>query len=227
MPSVPLHIVFSAECNPLFDWHSVGLFHSFGAARQHGNMTRLLACSEKELGSYPRTNLAIGSGVGNTFVHRNMRNDPLVDEVGYPSYNKPYSVMAWLEQTHVAEDYVLMMDSDMLLREPLDPVALGVARGRVVSAEYTYLVGTEPSRGFAERFIPKALLPRLAQVTPRKTPCNHSTRNHTACNHRADRAGRRLPHLPPRGPAADRAAVARVHEEGARVRARRARHILP
>ncbi len=32
---------------------------------------------------------------------------------------------------------------------------------------------------------------RLAQVTPRKTPCNHSTRNHTACNHRAARAGQR------------------------------------
>ena len=86
-------------------------------------------------------------------MHRNMRNDPLVDEEGYPSYNKPYSLMAWLEQEEIAEDYIMMLDGDMLLRERIDPVALGAARGRVVSAEYTYLVGTEPGRGFAERFI--------------------------------------------------------------------------
>ena len=156
--AVPLHIVFSAECNPLFDWHSVGVFHSFTTSRQHGNITRLLACAGDALREYPATNLDMGP----TFVHRNMRDDPLVDEKGYPSYNKPYSVMAWLAETPVAEDYVLMMDSDMVLREPLDPVALGVARGRVVSAEYTYLVGT--TSGFSERFIAEKLVPRLAQV---------------------------------------------------------------
>ena len=125
-----------------------------------------------------------------------MRNDPLVDEEGYPSYNKPYiiaartltrtrtltltltltvaltltltltrySLMAWLDQEEIAEDYIMMLDGDMLLREPIDPVALGAARGRVVSAEYTYLVGTEPGRGFAERFIATRLVRRLAQV---------------------------------------------------------------
>ena len=72
--------------------------------------------------------------------------------------------MAWLEQEEIAEDYIMMLDGDMLLREPIDPVALGAARGRVVSAEYTYLVGTEPGRGFAERFIATRLVRRLAQV---------------------------------------------------------------
>ena len=93
-----------------------------------------------------------------------MRDDPLVDEEGYPSYNKPYSLMAWLEAEDIAEDYIMMLDGDMLMREPIDPVALGAARGRVVSAEYTYLVGTEPGRGFAERFIATKLVQRLAQV---------------------------------------------------------------
>ena len=41
-------------------------------------------------------------------------------------------------------------------------MALGCARGVVVSAEYTYLVGTET--GFAERFIARDLVPKLAQV---------------------------------------------------------------
>ena len=110
-----------------------------------------------------------------SFVHRNLRDDPLVDEEGYPSYNKPYSLMAWLEAEDIAEDYIMMLDGDMLLREPIDPVALGAARGRVVSAEYTYLVGTEPERGFAERFIATKLVRRLAQVRGRPSrkpqPC--------------------------------------------------------
>ena len=35
-PGAALHVVFSAECTPLFDWHSVGLFYSFYASGQHG-----------------------------------------------------------------------------------------------------------------------------------------------------------------------------------------------
>ena len=34
-PGAALHVVFSAECTPLFDWHSVGLFYSFYASGQH------------------------------------------------------------------------------------------------------------------------------------------------------------------------------------------------
>ena len=49
---VPMHLAFSAECNPLFDWHSVGLFYSFEYAGQKGNITRLLACSAEQLKTY-------------------------------------------------------------------------------------------------------------------------------------------------------------------------------
>mgnify|MGYP004484388013 CR=1 FL=1 len=54
-----------------------------------------------------------------------------------------------------------MTDADMVFRAPVDHLALGAARGVVVSAEYTYLVGTES--GFARRFLDESLLPRLAQ----------------------------------------------------------------
>ena len=165
-----MHVVFSAECNPLFDWHSVAIFYSFETSNfsRAANITRLLACSDAEQKAYPPSSMQIGP----TFVHRNLRDDPLVDETGYPSYNKPYSVMAWLESErslqHMSreqadeDEFVLMTDADMIFRTPIDPVALGAARGVVVSAEYTYLVGTET--GFAERFIAKDLVPRLAQV---------------------------------------------------------------
>mmetsp|Transcript_2166 Transcript_2166/g.3590 ORF Transcript_2166/g.3590 Transcript_2166/m.3590 type:complete len:606 (+) Transcript_2166:33-1850(+) len=171
-----VHVVFSAECSALFDWHSVGIFYSFDASNfsHTANITRLLACSEAEQKLYPASSMQIGP----TFVHRNLRDDPLVDEKGYPSYNKPYSVMAWLGKRELStrgtglasayhydgqgDEFVLMTDADMIFRRPIDPIALGAARGVVVSAEYTYLVGTES--GFAERFITKHLIHRLAQV---------------------------------------------------------------
>ena len=59
------------------------------------------------------------------------------------------------------DEFVLMTDADMIFREPIDPIALGAARGVVISAEYTYLVGTES--GFARRFLDESLLPRLAE----------------------------------------------------------------
>lgn len=89
-PSRPrFSVVFSAECNALFDWHSAGLFYSFTYSNfsKSASLTRLLACSESQLADYPPSRL----GIGPTFVHRNLRDDPLVDEKGYPSYNKPFS----------------------------------------------------------------------------------------------------------------------------------------
>lgn len=50
----------------------------------------------------------------------------------------------------------------MLLRRPLEPLALGAARGSVVSAKYSYLVGT--ATPFARRFISAAHVHRQAQV---------------------------------------------------------------
>ena len=76
----PLQVVFSAECNSLFDWHSIAIFYSFETSNfsRSANLTRLLACSEAEQQRYPQLALQIVP----TFVHRNLRDDPLVDEVG-------------------------------------------------------------------------------------------------------------------------------------------------
>ena len=79
-----LHVVFSAECIPAFDWQSVGLFYSFNRTRQLGKITRLLACSDEQLASYPKSNLDMGP----TFVHLNMRFDAVNDiERGDPFHD--------------------------------------------------------------------------------------------------------------------------------------------
>ena len=78
------------------------------------------------------------------------------------SYNKPFSVKAWLEQVDVAEDFILMMDTDMYLRAPIDPSGMGCSRGTVVSAKYSYLYGT--TSGFARHFIDESLHERMTGV---------------------------------------------------------------
>jgi hypothetical protein len=140
-----IHTIFSSECISFFDWQSLALFHSFNTSGQSGKITRLLACSE-----YDSYNDVL-KDFGNTFVHRNMRDDPLVHEKNYPSYNKPYSIMAFLEKEDVSAEYIIMLDSDMIIRKPINPKSLGAKPGTVVSAEYSYLVGAD--NAFKKRFL--------------------------------------------------------------------------
>jgi hypothetical protein len=39
----------------------------------------------------------------------------------YSAYNKPVAVIDWLAKTQVEEDYVLVLDADMIMREPFLP----------------------------------------------------------------------------------------------------------
>ena len=49
-----LTVVFSAECNSLFDWHSIAIFYSFETSNfsRSANLTRLLACSDEQMAAY-------------------------------------------------------------------------------------------------------------------------------------------------------------------------------
>lgn len=143
LSAASVHTVFSAECNPIFDWHSVGLFHSHKTSGQPGGITRLLACTEEQLESYG------GLDIGPTFVHPNLRDR---DGMNYAAFNKPASVDFWIKSGAVPAgvDYVMQLDADMLIHRPVDPAALGVKPGVVLSAPYDYLVGTQT--GLADIF---------------------------------------------------------------------------
>ncbi|KAL3905572.1 MAG: hypothetical protein SGPRY_010867 [Prymnesium sp.] len=130
-----VHTVFSAECNHALTWQAVALFHSHATCGQPGPITRLLACNPDQLASYA------GMDAGPTFVHHNMRfgHPTLIDELGYPSYNKPASVIFWLAETNPPEDFVALLD-----------------------VEYAYLIGTEGP--FARRFLEPHELSMQARV---------------------------------------------------------------
>ena len=138
-----LHTVFSAECNNIFDWHSIALFRSHNVSGQVGGITRLLACSKEQLKTYR------GLDIGPTFVHPNHRAD---EGMNYAAFNKPASINYFVHSTALPKDvkYIMQLDADMLIHRPLDPEALGVAPGVVLSAPYDYLVGT--TSGLADVF---------------------------------------------------------------------------
>ena len=131
-----VHTVFSAECNAIFDWHSIGLFHSHRTSGQPGGITRLLACSEEQLKTYQ------GLDIGRTFVHPDWRN---ARRMNYAAFNKPASVKYWVNSGDVPKgvEYIMQLDADMLINRPVHPSRLGVRPGVVLSAPYSYLVGTQ------------------------------------------------------------------------------------
>ena len=151
-----LHTVFCAECTTYFDWKSLGVFYTHRVSGMPGKITRLLACSDAQLAVYPER----GMKMGPTFVHKNYIDDPTrcdpVSKYCDPSsgsYNKPAAVMHWSQEAQIAEEYVLYVDADMLLRAPLDPIELGAKRGRVVSEHVGYLdVGIR--NGLVDNFVP-------------------------------------------------------------------------
>ena len=87
----------------------------------------------------------------------------------YGAYNKPYAVIDFLENSPPKEDWLLIVDSDMIIRLPFLCNGLGFdhgqdlslemncQRGRPISAYYGYLEGT--NNDLAKRHIPN-ILPR-------------------------------------------------------------------
>ena len=43
--------------------------------------------------------------------------------------NKPVAVMDWLRKVQPQEDYILILDADMIMLKPFDPVKMGVLPG--------------------------------------------------------------------------------------------------
>jgi hypothetical protein len=134
------------------------MFYSHDQVEQPGYITRLMAC-DHPLG-YP------GLDVGPTHVHPNY-GSPKNNLVGdhYSPYNKPWSLYHWLFETPFPPqgDYVLVVEPDMIFRKPIDCERdLAVRQGRVATAPYGYLEGTD--NGMAAQFVGAEILDRLDKV---------------------------------------------------------------
>ncbi len=158
MPTGSLHTVFCAECTTYFDWKSAGVYYTHRTSGMPGKITRLLACSDEQRRVYPQRSIEMGP----TFIHPNYVNNPHNHEQS-GSYNKPAAVMHWSREAKIDEDYVLYIDADMLLRAPIDPVALGARRGLVVS-EHVHYLDMGISHHLLENFVPDASKAKWAKA---------------------------------------------------------------
>jgi hypothetical protein len=72
--------------------------------------------------------------------------------IRYAAYNKPEAVIDWLDHNVPKHDYVLVLDSDMVLRRPFFIEDMGPKKGLAVGARYTYMIGV--ANELAVRHIP-------------------------------------------------------------------------
>lgn len=129
------------------------MIYSHKKAGQPGPLTRIVSCSPGEwekMSSEEKT-------LVQTHVAPSYTNHPRTGDV-YPAYNKPVAVIDWLAKTDVLEDFVLIIDADMIMRKPIIPKDVGARKGWAVSAFFGYMKGV--NNALAMKHIP--------QVPPRQ-----------------------------------------------------------
>jgi hypothetical protein len=72
---------------------------------------------------------------------------------GMSQYNMGGTVLHWVTHAKPTEQYVLILDSDMILLRPISPADLGLRPGRGHAAYYGYLKGV--NNPLAEKHIPE------------------------------------------------------------------------
>ena len=75
-----------------------------------------------------------------THTHPNWAVHPITGD-RYSPYNKPASIVHWLEHAKPTAEYIIILDADMVIRNPMTAELVGAERGRPVSAHYGYLKG--------------------------------------------------------------------------------------
>lgn len=90
------HTVFGAECNPFFDWQTLGVVYSHKRVGVPGPITRILTCTEEQLTNYNNVDI-VPTHVAPSWNHNPHNNDD------YPAYNKPAGLLHWLQNAKPTE----------------------------------------------------------------------------------------------------------------------------
>lgn len=120
----------------------------FVCVLQPGPLSKVMCCTPEEARNYKRDML----GIVKTHIAPSYTVHPRTGDI-YAAYNKPEAVVDWLQHVTPAEDWVVVLDSDMLLRRPFLPSDFNLTRGWAVSARYDYMIGV--NNELADRHIPE------------------------------------------------------------------------
>lgn len=120
----------------------IGIVYSMRKAGMPGPVTRLVSCTPEDWERLPQADRELEFEGVATHMAPSYSVHPRTGDV-YPGINKPVAVIDWLAHTDVREDYVLVIDADMIMRRPVLPQELGAAPGTAVSGFFGYMVGVE------------------------------------------------------------------------------------
>lgn len=135
------------ECSQYFVFQAMGVIYSHAKSGQPGPLTLILSCNPAQRKSVPAELREL------TTVHfaPSFAVHPVTGDI-YGAYNKPVAVLDYLTNNSPPEDFLLVMDADMILRRPLVPVEMGARLGKPISARYGYLTGV--NNALAKKHIP-------------------------------------------------------------------------
>ncbi|KAF6253042.1 hypothetical protein COO60DRAFT_1628374 [Scenedesmus sp. NREL 46B-D3] len=143
-----VHVVFLTDCTSYSDWQTLGSVYSWRESGQTGPLSKVMCCTKDEAAAYNKDML----GVVKTHVAPSYAVHPRTGDA-YAAYNKPEAVVDWLEHVTPKEEWVVVLDSDMLLRRPFLPSDFNLSRGWAVGARYDYMIGVDNE--LADRHIPE------------------------------------------------------------------------
>ena len=83
---------------------------------QPGPLTRILSCKENEWEAMSEE----AKSIVTTHVAPSYSTHPRTGDT-YPAYNKPVAVIDWLAKNKIEEDYILIIDADMIMRRKIVP----------------------------------------------------------------------------------------------------------
>lgn len=148
-----IHVVTSTECfKSYFVYQSLTLKYTFDKVRQPGKLTRVLSCNEEQARDHlSDEDLAIMD----TLVVPNWTRHPITGDY-YQAYNRPVSLMFWLAERKPTAEWTLIVDPDMMFRQPFTVEQFWVPEGFALTAHYNYLIGGR--NALAERHIPEVPL---------------------------------------------------------------------
>lgn len=118
-------ILVSAQCKAYQDWQSLACYWAARKNWPAATFTRLMSCTETQ---YPF------DFVVPTVYVRDWEHHPVTGD-NYAPYNRPVGLVEHMAS--VTEDVVVIVDPDMLIRKPLDSIA--VSKGRPVAQLYNYM----------------------------------------------------------------------------------------
>eukprot|EP00878_Enallax_costatus_P023272 GHUV01024743.1.p1 GENE.GHUV01024743.1~~GHUV01024743.1.p1 ORF type:complete len:564 (+),score=175.47 GHUV01024743.1:251-1942(+) len=136
------------DCAKYQDWQTIAAAFAWRHSPQGGSMVRVANCNADDTKNYDKKML--------DYVHTHMApqyayNEKLKD--WYAAYNKPGAVVEYFKHNNPKEEWVVVLDSDMLLHKAFDPKDLPLERGWAYAGHYDYLIGTD--NGLALRHVPE------------------------------------------------------------------------